>query len=512
MFRLLIVDDESIIRNGLKESFDWSRYKISKIETASNGREAIRIIDEFKPHIVLTDIHMPEIDGLELAKYIYINHPLIYTVFLSAYDDFKYAQKAIEYNIKGYILKPVTQNSLNDVFLHISDGMNRSYVDQNQKVLISILTNDKKLYNNDVKIYKSIKAMYYGKYTRIAVFRFKEKDSDTAIIINDNADIISSLSFFEEREIPAVIYMNYLVICFMSNVTITRVQVIDAITDYEKHLAQINNTYITNAGIGDNTSKYPELSNSFSQAIYVLNSKYFRTSTSILFFQDISYNLIDDKDYNNSINDYIALLSKAIISGEIQQISNGEKLMFNYILYKSKNNVQTIKLYILDSLLSVYMELITHNMKFEYDPHELTQNICLATNIPRLREVFSETINQFIAIQMPETKTSDHWMIAETKKYILENYNNSISLKDISQKLHVNKNYLSGKFKRFTGMTVTEYIIEIKMTQACRLLSDPNISIREVSYRAGYRDYPYFSKLFKKQYKQTPMQYRKKLL
>ena len=106
IFHLLIVDDESIFRKGLSEYINWETYDCVVSATAKNGTEAIEIIESTPIDIVITDVRMPSLDGIGLAKYIYENHPEISVIILSGYSEFEYAKQAIKYGVQDYILKP----------------------------------------------------------------------------------------------------------------------------------------------------------------------------------------------------------------------------------------------------------------------------------------------------------------------------------------------------------------------------------------------------------------------
>ena len=113
--KLLICEDEKEIREGLKETIDWASAGIGRVETAGNGREGMDMVRNFHPHIILTDIRMPVMDGLALCQHVYENHPEIRLIILSGYSDFEYARRAIRYRVENYFLKPVPIRELTDL-------------------------------------------------------------------------------------------------------------------------------------------------------------------------------------------------------------------------------------------------------------------------------------------------------------------------------------------------------------------------------------------------------------
>lgn len=112
IFHLLIVDDETIFRKGLSEYINWETYDCVVSATAKNGTEAIDIIESTPIDIVITDVRMPSLDGIGLAKYIHENHPEISVIILSGYSEFEYARSAIQYNVAEYLLKPAAKKDV----------------------------------------------------------------------------------------------------------------------------------------------------------------------------------------------------------------------------------------------------------------------------------------------------------------------------------------------------------------------------------------------------------------
>jgi len=109
-YKVIIVDDEKNIRERLEKFFPWDAFNFEVVGTAADGLAAIKLAEETRPDLVFTDIKMAKMDGLQLAEKLYKYFPLVKVVILSAYNDFEYAQKAIAYNVKGYLLKPIMKN------------------------------------------------------------------------------------------------------------------------------------------------------------------------------------------------------------------------------------------------------------------------------------------------------------------------------------------------------------------------------------------------------------------
>ncbi len=107
-YTILLVDDESAVREGIRNRTPWERYNFKVVGEAGNGIEALEMIEELHPDVVITDIKMPYLDGMELIKEIRRSHPPVTIIIISGYDEFTYAQQAIRYDVSEYVLKPVT--------------------------------------------------------------------------------------------------------------------------------------------------------------------------------------------------------------------------------------------------------------------------------------------------------------------------------------------------------------------------------------------------------------------
>ncbi len=112
MYSVLIVDDEYFIRDNIQSVIPWRKHGIGKISTAKDGCEALNHVNRYNPDILLTDIRMPNMDGIELIRIIREKHKNIYCIIISAYNDFEYAQKAINLGVKGFLLKPVNPRKM----------------------------------------------------------------------------------------------------------------------------------------------------------------------------------------------------------------------------------------------------------------------------------------------------------------------------------------------------------------------------------------------------------------
>ena len=120
MYKVLIVDDERIIREGIASSIDWGQYGFSLCGVAENGIDAYNRIKQDAPDVVITDIKMPGMDGLELISKVHEEFPQIIFIILSGYGEFEFANKAMKYGVKYYLLKPCDENEIINILEKIT--------------------------------------------------------------------------------------------------------------------------------------------------------------------------------------------------------------------------------------------------------------------------------------------------------------------------------------------------------------------------------------------------------
>ena len=137
MLKVFLVEDESIVRNGLRDNIPWQQYGYDFVGEASDGEMALPLIRKLKPDVLITDIKMPFLDGLALSKIAISEFPNLKIIIISGYDDFEYAQKAIQIGVEQYLLKPITRRNLQKVLLEVgekigSEREQKDYVEQFQ--------------------------------------------------------------------------------------------------------------------------------------------------------------------------------------------------------------------------------------------------------------------------------------------------------------------------------------------------------------------------------------------
>ncbi len=132
MYRVLLVDDEILVRDAIRERIDWNGLGYELAGDCQNGKEAIEFVNKFPVDVVLTDICMPFVDGMELAHYLHDNYPEILVIIFSGFGEFEYAKKAIQYQVSEYLLKPITAIELKEVLIRTKSKLECAKKEENK--------------------------------------------------------------------------------------------------------------------------------------------------------------------------------------------------------------------------------------------------------------------------------------------------------------------------------------------------------------------------------------------
>lgn len=529
MYNVMIVDDESVIRKGLQCFVNWDALDCRIVCEAANGIDATECLKNNDIDIVIADIKMPGLDGLELSKYINSNYPCIKTIILTAFADFSYAQSAIKYNVVDFVIKtnpseriPEAVNKAKDLIIKQKEKENQlklleSKLKENSSeisekfvndIINGIIINpeliDKKLIQNGIHLDN-----YF-----LIVFEI----SNPTLASNENPEeqnkFISSvknflqLAFKHYRHYTFVMSKNILFtlvsfegpnssICTQS-LLMTCNEVLAMLDSFVKFTISIGISGMHNSGC-EIPLAYNEALEASVSNFYQRNNISVYTSLAGTPRNSIS---IQIHEYNDAIVNNIKL-------GNNKGALEGINELFEKF-QKHKEPIEQIK--VSNMLLCSLCFRLLANLSLDMDNIEINEaaiykQIRQCRSIQSLLSILTGFINS-VSKLISENKKQYSLIVREVNTYIHENFNKNINLQSLADYVHVNSSYLSRLFKKETGMSIIDTLNKLRIERAKQLLMNPKNKIFEVASEVGIDDPTYFTHVFVKYAGKSPKEFR----
>ena len=515
MYKLLIVDDEEKARKLIRGAVPWDALCISEIMESGDGLDAIAKLEKKKPDIMILDIKMPKMDGIELLERINGRQYKIKTVISSGYNDFEYAKKSFNMGIIDYILKPIQEDQLVEI---ITKCINSIEEEKEQELGIKALNDNLNYYKRRLRE-QVILDYIFGKECLIDEGIYKEVDEEIkqgliGVIISKSADYIpikeqlSPLDFIEQ----CYINNNHLIVFFKSGKERMNGIRNEAINISRNIVSHFHNVSI---GLGRAYYSIEDLNLSYNEAMYAIGHKIIHPARRLFDVEEL-YKSRDMKDNHKAEKtEYIKKLVHFVKAGDQEQIrKNLEHIMKDFFTNKIEIDIEFIKIFLLSILDGV---LYTLDIK-DNENLSLTNSIYWRFNnkhsIESLYNCILEILFKMSDVFMDSSYTDNKRSIVNlAKEFIEQNFCNKISLSEVAKAIFITPSYLSKIFFEVEGIHFSDYIKKTRIDMAKELLTkNKNFRIYQVSEAIGYKDPKHFIKVFKNIEGQTPTEYRNRYL
>lgn len=552
MINVLIVDDEPFIRQGLVLLMDWNALGFQICGQASNGIQALECIDKFQPDLIISDIKMPEMDGLQLAKVLYEQYDgEMKLVLLSGFYEFKYAKQAIKYKVNDYILKPIVKDELLQVLTTFKKIFRerteekRQQKKQEQLVMAqhvqSILLGTANCDN-----VASVQSQF-GHASRFRCIMIETESGSeqqqaqwclqVEALVNHNARGHGLKSFTGEKNRVYHIVTDLLLkregVSLQQYVAQLYIElnVIEGAMELREPVERMEPTEPTELlertepmgseksrtglvmYVGKEVSLLEELHESYYSCDKIKSLRFFSAYGPIYYFEQMDTTVFNHQPSGKEKQLFDELI-KAIEEYRTEDIRSHAHAIFQFFLEERiEPSIVGIHLhYLAYSLLG----LVNSDEGYDLNPDvEWMQSTFLQENYAMLSiEENIENLFQFAYKCAQKLKERQKWnamgVLAQVEAYITEHYMESISLKLLGEQFYMNSSYLGQIFKKHYAKSFSDYLNEIRIEEASRLLRRTDYRVYEIATMVGYRDSDYFINRFEKIRGETPAQYRKR--
>lgn len=524
MIKVLIVDDELLVRIGLKSTLNWEENGYIIIGQAKNGTEAIELFKKYDPDIVITDIGMPVMNGLELITYLLQQKKHLKSIILTHHSDFTYAQEAIKLGVSQYILKSeLDPDHLLTILNQLSSELIGSTQNQSSQFLDS--TNDSPLTPpiEDIKLYfisatsntlipKKLATFFstYFPHPHFNVYIGNGHSSHENT--TRSSEFLSYKNIFDnllQQELPdnmvryiSLIINQQLIILINHNFDSSEL-LLNYITKFKNNVQKFVNIHLS-LGISRNSNSFDTIYTLYHEAILAEEQSFFNESRISIYQQ--TYTLLPKKDFYYSQHN----LSESILNKDIKYLTSQLDHLFNSLL--QSKDFYTTKCIFEDLLIIAGQIFKALNQKTSQFISEDKFDSCHFSAFYTFYEMKSYVTNLYMELLNHHTakySTQHSFIIQNCIDYIQNHYQDNISLSDISDHLQISKSYLSFLFKQEMGINYSPYINKYRIQQSKELLLQSNYKIYEIAMKVGFDNPYYFSKVFKEFTNMTCKEFRK---
>jgi two-component system response regulator YesN len=528
MYRVIIIDDEEIVREGMRRLVPWEKLGLTLVATAEDGVTGLEKIKEYEPHIVLLDINMPRKNGLVLAEEITKTYPDMKIIILTGYDEFDYARTALRLGVADYVLKPITKKELIALLEKITSNLER----QNQQIqettlLKKQMVKSKKLLREqfvselirgEINLEKAKKrcesldipvdSKLYG-FFLIEADKMIEKESGIADKANQELTLFAIENMTEEilneKKCGFICWTQEQIgVVYYGQADKEKINYQMLMEELRQQIEAVLNVTVT-IGAGQLVEDLTQLKLAYESAKDAIGERFFIEGDKIIYGQ--SREKVKSLDVMKRMT-WEQELIESIKTQNIRQTLDkiGEDMKILGLERSLMNDVwEMLALTLLKRFLS--MEIGLHEKIIRgVSIDETIKNCKTCEAIKVWIENLYEQCKIFIEQETTPTKTYKNLI----QSFIESHYQVSdLSMKMVCDTIHISPSHFSNIFKKEFGTTFIQYLTEFRMNQAAYLITHTALKTYEISEKVGYNDPHYFGAAFKKYFKITPSQYKK---
>mgnify|MGYP002542213762 FL=1 len=534
--KVFLVEDEMVIRRGIKNSIDWEKEGYIFCGEASDGELAYPMIIKEKPDILITDIRMPFMDGLELCKLVKKELPNIKILILSGYDEFDYAKEAIRLGVTEYLLKPISSGKLLEALNGVSESIRREKEDKDlvRKYMEEMRENTE---HEKQKFFEQMIAgnlsmadaletgkkyemnLSAGMYN-LLLFRFTlgEENRKSGELLGEAEYAIEKLTerleyvFEFQRDVEGWAFL------LMAD---NEEQMSERVKELSKDLEEIMKNYSTIAyfgGIGQPVARLRELEESFREAERALAARFTMELNRIISVEDIrmaqNVDTLDDIEITSfgEIEKTRTMLEKFLNNGAEDEIDEFVDVYINELPEENLKSVLMRQYIIMDAyivMMSFCEKIEGIEGEMQAQSEELKNSMKTSQTLEEIKNYIRMLLKKIIGVRDTISGRRYSDIIEIAKDQIRKTYmSDEISLNTIAAEVGMSPSYFSSIFSKEMGKTFVEYLTEIRMDRAKELLMCSSMKTSEIGYEVGYKDPHYFSYIFKKTQNCTPKEFR----
>ncbi|MFD2368548.1 response regulator [Brevibacillus sp. GCM10020057] len=527
MYKLILVDDEEDVREGVSQEIDWHAYGFEVLAKAENGKEALDLVERLRPDVVVTDIRMPFMDGLQLAEAVRSQFPATRIIILTGFDEFEYAQKAVKLYIDEYVLKPFSAVELIDALVKVKKRMDEEAAHRENNQLL------RERYRNSLPVLREVflSSLLTRQLTREAIWA---KAAEYGVALEGSEFLVAVISLDLKKKEQAEILLfavkniaeeqlqlgayaglvflhNDLVVLLLRKEAGEQARLEHIMQGLAEEIRRTVEKYLSvtvTVGVGTVVPDVTQLSYSYEDAGLALDYRGILGNNRLIFIDDVesqpraSVRFDERKEHD---------LVRCIKMGTVTELHEVVDELFADVI-EGKVSIHDYRIY----LLEIMTTILKTAQRAELDMDRLiggqTHLLAEITTFTSVQEAKSRIIDicRKIMNSIASGRNSTYKrLVDQALAYTHQHYQSpDISIHKVCAELHISPGYFSSIFKRETKMTFVTYLLQLRMEKAKELLLTTDLKTFEIAERVGYSDANYFSFCFRKHVGLSAKEYR----
>ncbi|WP_117160918.1 response regulator transcription factor [Paraliobacillus sp. X-1268] len=506
LIKVLIVDDELLIRQGILHYVNWEKEGFEIVGEVSNGVEALALIETQKPAIIITDIVMPVMDGTEFIKKVKKEQPHIDVIVLSSFNNFDYVRSTFQNGVADYILKPkldgkILLDTLKRVVTNRSLSNNIETADEtidNQKSISDLFKKLLAGYASTSEL-ELLKTSLPNEMCCLVELNVTSQDEQTAIKPLEQIEFMVQAL---EKSVCHLLESTERASTFIINLSFDAYEMLIATITDRNHLTS-NFTWL----ITEQFNQVDQLPAIYQgQLVAMRKYLFYLTDERVLRYNNLPDNVIPEVPFD--LNYFLELFKYKKVDESIYYLNKH----IDYLTNDYTSDRSAFKSFLGNVIFNVMVvmdQLKYDTNEFKKDKYEYFNQINNAYTAEQARKALAQFMLEIKAIIYQADSKIQTTNMTVLLAYIDEHYSESISLTGLAKHFHFNPSYLSAYFSMHHNLGFSEYLTGVRIGKAKELLENSQISISDISGMVGYADHSYFCKVFKKRVNKSPGSYRK---
>ncbi|OPH48193.1 DNA-binding response regulator [Paenibacillus ferrarius] len=535
MYRVMLIDDEVGVRNSIKAKIDWPSAGFAIALEAANGLEAIQLLsDQPLPDVIITDVRMPQMDGIAFIKACKEKFPQLRIIVLSGYSDFEYMKAAIQLGVKDYLLKPVVRSELTALLGKLSDEL------EDDRNRLRELDQEEMKSNQQLQMMQEQLIWQLVKDEWFSVPTVKERMQQLQLSSLAIDDVPAQFATVEMRipqgrlddwsERKDLLHLAFQMICRESVESWEQVYPFYPIShpammhfliliddpkrhskfmdDFVRKLKRNIKTFLrveSVLGIGEAINGLRQLKDGYASSMLAWSQGTIHTEKADSLSNMLALTHAFSPEVERKLMQTIESLDMPAFTKQVHTIFSADRdtpmFVFTFL---------TLRIILLFNAIAKKFELGDSSLQ------SYLWNCQMTVRDYSSREQVLEQLHDMAQLVMNEVRktrfSSGQQMIEAIRNYVDENYSYELTLASLADMFHLNETYLSGLFKQSVGATFSDYVTRLRLSKAAVLLQENELKLTDIATLVGYSSPSYFSTAFKKSYGKGPKEYREELL